>query len=152
MSAPGLEWRQQAAKPHTPDGRERINVRIFYHAPLSGIFAYLCLRSVGEDIILPQRTHTKKRSCGRNSVSYADGSLCTREVHAAGASPRPTAMDIVCAYRALKTRKCKKTGVGGRRPRRQVAAPGLGFRQQYAELHTPTVEIGIIARIFYLYL
>ena len=29
---------------------------------------------------------------------------------AAGASPRPTIMDIVCAYKSLTTRECKKKG------------------------------------------
>ncbi len=29
---------------------------------------------------------------------------------AAGASPRPTVMDIVCAYKSLTTRECKKNG------------------------------------------
>ncbi|MBQ4574013.1 MAG: hypothetical protein IJA85_02350 [Clostridia bacterium] len=29
---------------------------------------------------------------------------------AAGASPRPTIMDIVCAYKSLTTRECKKNG------------------------------------------
>ena len=28
--------------------------------------------------------------------------------HAAGASPRPTIMDIVCTYKSLTTRQCKK--------------------------------------------
>ncbi len=29
---------------------------------------------------------------------------------AAGASPRPTIMDMVCAYKSLTTRECKKMG------------------------------------------
>jgi REP element-mobilizing transposase RayT len=29
---------------------------------------------------------------------------------AAGASPRPTIMDIVCTYKSLTTRECKKKG------------------------------------------
>ena len=28
----------------------------------------------------------------------------------AGASPRPTLMDIVCAYKSLTTKECKKNG------------------------------------------
>ena len=32
------------------------------------------------------------------------------EEDAAGASPRPTIMDIICAYKSLTTRECKKEG------------------------------------------
>ena len=32
---------------------------------------------------------------------------------AAGASPRPTITDIVCAYKSLTTRECKKNGFEG---------------------------------------
>ncbi|MBQ2421283.1 MAG: hypothetical protein II284_07800 [Clostridia bacterium] len=41
-------------------------------------------------------------------------SLTTRENEAAGASPRPTIMDIVCAYKSLTTRECKKNGFDGK--------------------------------------
>ena len=33
---------------------------------------------------------------------------------AAGASPRPTITDIVCAYKSLTTRECKKRGFEGK--------------------------------------
>ena len=33
---------------------------------------------------------------------------------AAGASPRPTVTDIVCAYKSLTTRECKKNGFDGK--------------------------------------
>ena len=33
---------------------------------------------------------------------------------AAGASPRPTIMDIVCAHKSLTTRECKKNGFDGK--------------------------------------
>ncbi len=32
----------------------------------------------------------------------------------AGASPRPTVMDIVCAFKSLTTRECKKRGLVGK--------------------------------------
>ncbi len=32
----------------------------------------------------------------------------------AGASPRPTIMDIVCAYKSLTTKECKNKGFGGK--------------------------------------
>lgn len=32
----------------------------------------------------------------------------------AGASPRPTVMDIICAYKSLTTRECKKNGFDGK--------------------------------------
>ena len=36
------------------------------------------------------------------------------ESEAAGASPRPTITDIVCAYKSLTTRECKKNGFDGK--------------------------------------
>ena len=36
------------------------------------------------------------------------------ESDAAGASPRPTLTDIVCAYKSLTTRECKKNGFNGK--------------------------------------
>ena len=36
------------------------------------------------------------------------------EHDAAGASPRPTLMDIICAYKSLTTRECRKHGLTGR--------------------------------------
>ena len=34
--------------------------------------------------------------------------------HAAGASPRPTIMDIVCVYKSITTIECKKNGLDGK--------------------------------------
>ena len=36
------------------------------------------------------------------------------ENQAAGASPRPTIMDIVCTYKSLVTRECKENGWSGK--------------------------------------
>ena len=36
------------------------------------------------------------------------------EKETAGASPRPTVMDIICAYKSLTTRECKKIGFTGK--------------------------------------
>ena len=47
-------------------------------------------------------------------IVCAHKSLTTRENVAAGASPRPTIMDIVCAYKSLTTRECKKNGFDGK--------------------------------------
>ena len=33
------------------------------------------------------------------------------EGDAAGASPRPTIIDVICAYKSLTTRECKKVGM-----------------------------------------
>ncbi len=37
-----------------------------------------------------------------------------RSVITAGASPRPTVMDIICSYKSLTTRECKKNGFEGK--------------------------------------
>ena len=54
---------------------------------------YSCL-SVDKYVIMPNHIH---------AVLILNGET-------AGASPRPTVMDIVCAYKSLTTRECKKTG------------------------------------------
>ena len=36
--------------------------------------------------------------------------LLTLENDTAGASPRPTVIDIICSYKSLTTRECKKFG------------------------------------------
>ncbi len=54
---------------------------------------YPCL-SVDRYVIMPNHIH---------AIMSLNG-------EAAGASPRPTIMDIVCAYKSLTTRECKKMG------------------------------------------
>ena len=55
---------------------------------------YPCL-SVDRYVIMPNHIHI---------VLILDG-------NAAGASPRPTIMDAICAYKSLTTRECKKAGM-----------------------------------------
>ena len=56
---------------------------------------YPCL-TVDQYVIMPNHIH---------AVLILDNET-------AGASPRPTIMDIVCAYKSLTTRECKKEGLG----------------------------------------
>ena len=54
---------------------------------------YPCL-AVDQYVIMPNHIH---------AIMILNGET-------AGASPRPTIMDIVCAYKSLTTRECKKNG------------------------------------------
>ena len=54
---------------------------------------YSCLR-IDQYVIMPNHIHI----------------LFLLDKETAGASPCPTIMDIVCAYKSLTTRKCKKAG------------------------------------------
>jgi REP element-mobilizing transposase RayT len=54
---------------------------------------YPCL-SVERYVIMPNHIHV----------------ILVLEGDAAGASPRPTIMDAICAYKSLTTRECKKVG------------------------------------------
>lgn len=58
-------------------------------------YAYL---SVDQYVIMPNHIHV----------------VLILESEAAGASPRPTITDIVCAYKSLTTRECKKNGFDGK--------------------------------------
>ena len=55
---------------------------------------YPCL-SVDKYVIMPNHIHV----------------ILILDREAAGASPRPTVMDMVCAYKSLTTSKCKKMGL-----------------------------------------
>jgi len=58
---------------------------------------YLFL-SVDHYVIMPNHIHA----------------ILTLKGETAGASPRPTIMDIVCVYKSLTTRECKKNGLLGK--------------------------------------
>ena len=49
---------------------------------------------VGQYVIMPNHIHA----------------ILVMESEAAGASPRPTVMDVVCAYKSLTTRACRQNG------------------------------------------
>ena len=53
--------------------------------------------SVDQYVIMPNHIHV----------------ILILENQTAGASPRPTVMDIVCAFKSLTTRECKKNGFQG---------------------------------------
>ena len=53
---------------------------------------------VDEYVIMPNHIHA----------------LLSLNENTTGASPRPTIMDIVCAYKSLTTRECKKNGFDGK--------------------------------------
>ena len=54
--------------------------------------------TLGEYVIMPNHIHL---------ILHIDG-------NAAGASPRPTIMDVICAFKSLATRKCKEIGYNGK--------------------------------------
>ena len=53
---------------------------------------------------------------------------------AAGASPRPTITDIVCAYKSLTTRECKKNGFDGKLFQTSFYEHIIRGREDYEEL------------------
>ena len=56
------------------------------------------------------------------------------ESEAAGASPRPTITDIVCAYKSLTTRECKKNGFYGKLFQTSFYEHIIRGREDYAEI------------------
>jgi REP element-mobilizing transposase RayT len=53
---------------------------------------------------------------------------------AAGASPRPTITDIVCAYKSLTTRECKKNGFEGKLLQTSFYEHIIRGREDYEEI------------------
>ena len=53
---------------------------------------------------------------------------------AAGASPRPTITDIVCAYKSLTTRECKKNGFEGKLFQTSFYEHIIRSREDYKEI------------------
>ena len=53
---------------------------------------------------------------------------------AAGASPRPTITDIVCAYKSLTTRDCKKNGFEGKLLQTSFYEHIIRGREDYEEI------------------
>ena len=53
---------------------------------------------------------------------------------AAGASPRPTVMDIICAYKSLTTRECKKAGFSEKLFQTSFHEHIIRGRQDYEEI------------------
>ena len=53
---------------------------------------------------------------------------------AAGASPRPTITDIVCAYKSLTTRECKKNGFEGKLFQTSFYEHIIRDREDYEEI------------------
>ena len=56
------------------------------------------------------------------------------ESDAAGASPRPTLTDIVCAYKSLTTRECKKNGFDGKLFQTSFYEHIIRCREDYEEI------------------
>ena len=56
------------------------------------------------------------------------------ESEAAGASPRPTITDIVCAYKSLTTRECKKNGFDGKLFQTSFYEHIIRGREDYEEI------------------
>lgn len=53
---------------------------------------------------------------------------------AAGASPRPTVMDIVCAFKSLATRECRKLGFTGKLFQTSFYEHVIRDREDYSEI------------------
>lgn len=53
---------------------------------------------------------------------------------AVGASPHPTIMDIVCAYKSLTTRECRKNGFAGQLFQRSFYEHIIRDRKDYEEI------------------
>ena len=53
---------------------------------------------------------------------------------AAGASPRPTVMDIVCTFKSLTTRECKKNGFDGKLFQNSFYEHIIRGREDYEEI------------------
>ncbi len=56
------------------------------------------------------------------------------EIEAAGASPRPTLTDIVCAYKSLTTRECKNNGFDGKLFQTSFYEHIIRGREDYEEI------------------
>ena len=78
-------------------------------------YAYL---SVDQYVIMPNHIHV----------------VLILESEAAGASPRPTITDIVCAYKALTTRECKKNGFDGKLFQTSFYEHIIRGREDYEEI------------------
>ena len=53
---------------------------------------------------------------------------------AAGASPRPTIMDAICAYKSLTTRECKKVRLTGKLFQTSFYEHVIRGREDYEEI------------------
>ena len=78
-------------------------------------YAYL---SVDQYVIMPNHIHV----------------VLILESEAAGASPRPTITDIVCAYKSLTTRECKKNGFNGKLFQTSFYEHIIRGREDYEEI------------------
>ena len=78
---------------------------------------YPCL-AVDQYVIMPNHIHV---------IIILDG-------EAAGASPRPTVMDVVCAYKSLTTKECKKNGFDGKLFQTSFYEHIIRDREDYGEI------------------
>ncbi len=78
---------------------------------------YPCL-SVDRYVIMPNHIHI---------ILVLDGD-------AAGASPRPTIMDAICAYKSLTTRECKKVGMAEKLFQTSFYEHVIRSREDYDEI------------------
>lgn len=78
-------------------------------------YAYL---SVDQYVIMPNHIHV----------------VLILESKAAGASPRHTITDIVCAYKSLTTRECKKKGFDGKLFQTSFYEHIIRGREDYEEI------------------
>ena len=72
---------------------------------------------LGEYVIMPNHIH-----------------LILHISEAAGASPRPTIMDVICAFKSLATRKCKEIGYNGKLFQTSFYDRVIRNREEYMEI------------------
>ena len=108
------------------------------------------IKPVGEGFALPQLTQTgqimeywlNKISEHFQNVEIGEYVIMPNHIHvimilsgrAAGASPRPTIADIVCAYKSLTTRECKKNGFEGKLFQTSFYEHIIRGREDYEEI------------------
>ncbi len=78
---------------------------------------YPCL-TVDRYVIMPNHIHV----------------ILMLDTETGGASPRPTIMDAVCAYKSLTTRECKKNGFNGKLFQTSFYEHILRGREDYEEI------------------
>lgn len=63
---------------------------------------------------LPKRKHPRLKIYDYSSAGAYFVTICTKDKKCIFASPRPTIPQIICAYKSITARVCKKQGLSGK--------------------------------------